>query len=344
MNNLRTKYTPGDEVIFLNKKAGYEDTRPDLHRGDKMAVLDCLKGYTYRCAMITGRTHRCGTIVTVYEDELDLASRYDYDDETGEMYLLITDGSDLVSEPKEEVKDFTPVKTAFPVNHTKEVTLAIEENPDIIAFTKACYNKAQKYNFIVGGLLIHMANTQEHIKHGFANDYKGFEAFVESVLDFRYGKARYLMNAYQKFTALDVPVERLEKIGWTKTRVITQVASKENFDELVDYAENHTREELEDHIKYRYHKTDVQGRPVIELSIEDAPKYTKMFRLIEEDSKMLDLALEIVRNNVEVGSDSDALSFIIRHFLTSNMARGVELEDSVRLLEQFYRVKLQVVK
>lgn len=342
MENMRAKYTPGDEVVFLKKKEGTEHTRLDLHRGDKMAVLDCLKLFTYRCAIISGRTHRSGSIVTVYEDEIDVADFYEYDPETGELCKRMVELQDTsLIEP---IRDFTPVKSSIPVTHTREVALAIQEHSDIISFTKECANNAQRYNFMVGGLLIHMANTREHVKNGFADDHKGFEAFVESVLEFRYGKARYLMNAYQKFTALEVPVERLEKIGWTKTRVLTQVASKENFDELVDFAESHTREELEDHIKYKYHKTDVQGRPVIELNLAEAPRYTKMFRLIEEDSKMLDLAIDIVRNNIEVSSDSEALAFIIRHFLTSNMARGVELEDSVKLLEEFYRVKLQVVK
>ncbi len=72
---------------------------------------------------------------------------------------------------------------------------------------------------------------------------RGFEDYIEKELGVKYRKARYLINIYDYFTALGIDETKLGQMGWSKAKELVGKATKENFDELVEFANNHTRDE-----------------------------------------------------------------------------------------------------
>lgn len=97
-------------------------------------------------------------------------------------------------------------------------------------------------------------------------------------------------------TYLEVPVEKLNNIGWTKAREIAKVATKENIDILITEAKNRTRDDLEQHIKYNYRETSNKGIQLTDAEITAVKKYNKSFKLIKDDCQLLDMTLNLVKN------------------------------------------------
>lgn len=61
--------------------------------------------------------------------------------------------------------------------------------------------------------------------------------------------------------------------------------------------------------------------------------------------------MSITRHDAKLGkkqtgllTDSDALAYVIRHFASSNLGTKVPVEDILFQLEQFYNVRIEVVK
>lgn len=332
-----SKFNTGDEVIFLGYKTKQEDHHT-LHVGDELVVLDGIKGTTYTVAVAHGRRSQAGTTHMVYADEIDHKRNYKYHPETDWFeYIGVQPQAEIVPDNYFEDSTFTQVKT-----YSKEVIDIINSGEDIVEVAKNLYLQAQKNIYTLGGLLLFVHQNKIHEKYGYSG-YKGFEAFCESIIGAKYGSARHYINVYQKYTNLEVPVEQIEQIGFTKARTIMPVVTKENLNELMEYSASHTVEEIKDHIKYKYRKTNTEGQVISEVEGEQ-PTYTKIFKFFEEDSKALDLALKIVKGNTPIESNTEALVFIIRHFLNSNLGREAPVADVLNLIELFYGIKVQVVK
>ena len=70
-----------------------------------------------------------------------------------------------------------------------------------------------------------------------------------------YRKARYLISIHRAFAPLGAGADRLRGLGWAKAKEIARVPPEHlapDLDTLVDFALNHGRDELIDHLNVVY--------------------------------------------------------------------------------------------
>jgi hypothetical protein len=120
--------------------------------------------------------------------------------------------------------------------------------------------------FTLGGILA-VVRREKHFtklvdgegKALFADDKSGFEAYVGARLSCGYRKAMYLIQMYEKYSALGVTEEQIAKIGWSKAVLMLNVVTAENKEQMLEFAETHTKSEVEAHVKSTRVNAGTQG-------------------------------------------------------------------------------------
>lgn len=110
--------------------------------------------------------------------------------------------------------------------------------------------------FILGGVLAVVRREKAYLKltdgEGkplFTDDKDGFENYINTCISCGYRKAMYLIQMYEKYSALGVTEEEIAKIGWSKAVLMLNTVTAENKGEMLEYAANHTKSEVEAHVK-----------------------------------------------------------------------------------------------
>lgn len=75
-----------------------------------------------------------------------------------------------------------------------------------------------------------------------------FKDYADAELSMDGNKANALATIWDKMKSLNLKKEALERIGWTKARLLVRVADEENFEELVDAAETMTQTQFRERV------------------------------------------------------------------------------------------------
>jgi hypothetical protein len=79
--------------------------------------------------------------------------------------------------------------------------------------------------------------------------YTSLSDYCEKELDFHYRRAMFMIDIYGTAMMFNVPLDRLDKIGWAKAREIVRVMLINTVDEWLSEAERSTLKELVEKIK-----------------------------------------------------------------------------------------------
>ncbi len=220
---------------------------------------------------------------------------------------------------------------------------------DILDTAKELAEQSDKSGFYLGGILAEIARTKEYMEAGYEKEIKvkdkktgktkvvsAFEQYLNNELGIEYRSAKYKMDIYIQMSKVEgLNENRLASIGWTKVRLLAQAlrASEDaDIEELMDMAENSTREELADHIK----TTLVGG-----ASKGDKIKKVKyLMTAFGDEADYIGAAISRAQEMVPGGDANSAMKHIFREWAL--MQDGVEIakEDAIKALEARYDIEL----
>lgn len=144
-----------------------------------------------------------------------------------------------------------------PLVLTESVKALVSENAeDTIKAAETLSKQIDTNEFTLGGVLaairrdsLHTKLLGEDGKPIFTDDKSGFESYINARLSCGYRKAMYLIGMYEKYSALGVTEQQIAKIGWSKAVLMLNVVNAENKGELLEFAETHSKSEVEAHVK-----------------------------------------------------------------------------------------------
>lgn len=208
---------------------------------------------------------------------------------------------------------------------TAAVRDALLQGKNAVVVALDLFKRAQRIEFTLGGVLKRVSDTNAHHAVGYTGN-KGFAQFCEDYIGIDYRKARYLVAIYTKFTSIGLDEEHLERIGWTKAKELARISDDElaaNIDQLLDYAGNHTCDELTAMVRSNY---EVATRG-------DAVPMTKFtFAFGEGDAAVINDALDrAIKQNSEVGDANQALLAIAMEWMNEGNGADLSLDDFVAL-------------
>ena len=171
-------------------------------------------------------------------------------------------------------------------------------------------------------------------------DYITFEGYVDAELQINYRKAMYLIEIYNKAKMLDMDMERLEKLGWTKARELLKVVDQQNADEWMSTAENSTVKELNIQIRQEKDKSELSGSV-----IDEVPTITSVtFKMGMVEHGLLKDALDESQRLINSTDPVLALANICMEWaeMKGVVPLQTPLEDRILFMEKAYGVKLVV--
>lgn len=135
----------------------------------------------------------------------------------------------------------------------------------------------------------------------------GKQAFTESVeadLGVKYRKARYLIAVHDHFAGLGIDEQRLASMGWSKAKELVGIATRENFDELADFAEVNKRTTLIAHLNANY------GRLGSVAKSRARTGGRMSFGLLPAQAEVVRRALDMAKAKAGTDDAGEALAFI----------------------------------
>lgn len=231
-------------------------------------------------------------------------------------------------EPKVEKKAVVEGEVVK-IQDTEAVTAALAaESNDALAAAKQLVQQSEETYFTLGGVLTHIYNEGLHKLAGFDGK-RGFADYVERELNLQYRKAMYLIGIYTYFRSLGVDERRLSEIGWSKAKELVNKVTAEAFDEVVDYAAEHSREELKAYI------TTNTASAGDGTSGETVVKKRFVFTLFGDQAEGVERALASAGSGIEgepANKQSLAFEMIVAEWAMSNENVEVTLEQAVEAL------------
>lgn len=198
--------------------------------------------------------------------------------------------------------------------------------------------------YLMGGVLSHIYQTKQYGQLGYETDDKdkGFTAYVKEHLDIEYRRAMYLKDIYDRFTPMGEEfVSRLVNIGWSLAKEIAQVSKLENVGDedvlgLLEYAESHTRVELQDKIKTEYVNAGQGGQQE-----ERTKKLSMSFAFFADQGNVVQQAIADARTTHGLETDNEALFYIIQEWASAvNGNAGFTEEMAIASVESRFNIKL----
>ncbi len=214
------------------------------------------------------------------------------------------------------------------IKHDAEVKELLAGKGGALAAAKALVADVDNTYYSLGGVLHEISEKNAHVKAGYEAGLKGFQAYVEAELGTDYRKARYLVAIYTKFRALNISRKRLAQIQWSKAKELARLELddlRDNFDELVEYASNNTRDDLISHIKSTYVVANRDGA-------ERVHKVKMVFVMVGDAATMVERALGEAKDAIGDADQAKCLEHICGEWL--NMSEGVpgQFEDVAALI------------
>ncbi len=209
-----------------------------------------------------------------------------------------------------------------PFRHDPVVQAAIEEHQGALNAAAALVDRVEDTYWTLAGVLYEIDDKGLYRDA----DCRDFKEYAERELGIGYQKARQFVQIYRTFRKLDINHERLALIGWTKVRDVGRLVGNnglgEYMDEIMAYAEAHSRADTVGHIKSTY----------IPASAERVREIRFVVRATGDVADVIERAMTRARSLVDEGNNGKAFEYICGEW--SNLTEGIELnlEESAAIL------------
>lgn len=228
--------------------------------------------------------------------------------------------------PKKKAATKTAAKSrAVVVTDKPEVMEGIAYTPtlremlkgtDALEAAASLVAQAEQTYFNLGGVLAHIKANKTYETIGYAGK-AGFNQYVETELGVRYEKAMKLIGIYNTVTELGIDESVLGEIGWTKMRELVRVLDDTNMADLLEYAKNHTRAELEAYISEGY----VSAENTAGSSTEKSKRVKFTFTAFGDEAEYIKEGIQTVMERFEgIETEGDALLHIVREWVMNESA------------------------
>lgn len=168
-------------------------------------------------------------------------------------------------------------------------------------------NRIEKDFMKIAGLLYRVRKYGLHTDWG----YDRFEDYTEGELGFKRRKALYFINIWKELKVrMSVDSDKLNKLGWTKTKEIVQLDNKNDKRQLIKQAlaDDMTVKEVQKEVKEIESEDDEEVKQAENLS----------FKVYEEQKELINEAIK--KSSDESNSDKRGhlLELICMHYLASS--------------------------
>ena len=247
---------------------------------------------------------------------------------TNAIHRTARDDQDIAVRARRRPPHALPVPARLhespPFHHDPVVLAAIEDHQGALHAASALVDRVEGAYWVLAGVLHEIDTTKAYREAGCID----FREYTERVLGIGYQKARHLVQIYKTFRELNVDHQRLSKIGWTKMRDIGRLVAnnddlRDHMDEIMAYAEAHSRAETSKHIESTY----------IPASKERVRQTKFVVRATGSAADVIDRAVERAKLFME-GPDNNSLAIEWICGEWSNLTEGIELslEEYVAIL------------
>ena len=226
-----------------------------------------------------------------------------------------------------------------------------ERKGAVRTFTKEAFSVDDRLNLVNGELLWEINQNKYWSEWDFTDPatgeerkYASFEEYLVNELGSEKRKAKYLISIYQKFCIdLDLPVDTLRGLEWSKAKELVSVINQENASELLDACRSKSLREIQDMVRA------MRGKPAVGNSSgnSDPESVVKRFVLSKEEGENVDNALKVARGMANTESDNVALNLICAEFVATSVGEGFDgatakLDNILQTLEGAFGVKLKI--
>jgi len=206
---------------------------------------------------------------------------------------------------------------------------------------KSLANRIDETYYTLGGVLAYVAESGVYKRLGYDGK-RGFADYAKAELAIDYRKARYLISVFDQVQAAGINEQRLREIGWSKAIQIVRVGNvspdklAEDFDALVDYAKEHTRDELTSHIRSSY---EVARRQTAGSNEKVAVSQFN-FRLQSDAAASAERALQHAKSLAGTEDLSDAFKYICDDWSLMTEGTAVDLQTMLEVVAVRFGVTL----
>lgn len=213
----------------------------------------------------------------------------------------------------------------------------VENTPKnmVVAVLKGLVDSNDTNNYKIGGYL------QRIKENNWIEPYESFGEFCMEVLGFKERKAHYLIEIYATLNYHQIEWSVVEKLGWTKLRIIIKLLTAENVNEWLEKALPLTVRELKDLVD-----ADNEGEEGKTKTKSDTHKFS--VNLHPDQVDIVESALNKAKAEIDTEFDNVALEAICGSYLTPNegmsavvtsdsavkFMQTISLEDAVALLKK----------
>lgn len=357
-DDVLTEYRVGDIVTF----AGYSDTSVDpiYNVGDRIRIVAILNDGGYQTVPEDGSSDGD----TVFPDEIEGL----VEDALPEAEEAITPEPEIAPQPEPEVttKAKKPRKTKAKAETAPEPEVAQAAEPapttaiqaegdnneviqiedsarvsailaeqDALEAAMALRVQAEENYLTLGGVLAHIYYDNIFKQAGFAGK-RGFADYVEQKLGMAYRKAMYLIDIYVWSRKVGLDEADLAMAGWSKVKELTKIDNAEQARELVEFANENSREALQEKIQETVVDEETGAAKVRKIKFN--------FSLFADQAEGANRAIEAAKEIIGTDDVNLAFEHICTEWSIQNEGITVPLEDEIRRIEAKFGVRLAPVE
>jgi len=200
---------------------------------------------------------------------------------------------------------------------------------------------------LVAGEMLYEVHANEYWKDwtitvdGEDRPYSSFEEYCEVELAMKKRKAYTLRQVYERFCVeLDIPLETLRGLQWTKARAILPVVTDENWEELLGKIKTLSKSEVEKLVKsMKADDDDDDGEP------DELARIA--FKLHPEQFEVVTSALKVAESMSTSEVTGNQLHLICMDFISGAAGTGLtgalaKLDVVVKNIERAFGVELEI--
>lgn len=170
--------------------------------------------------------------------------------------------------------------------------------------------------------------------------YEKFDHYCEAELPWKARSAKYLIDVFDKANLLNLPKDRITKIGWTKMKEIVAILSKEMAEDVIDewltFAENNKTVDVISEVKKHRRRT----RTSTSDGKDEGGQMVWKLRMNESEANILTDGLNEAKALCGSTNDVVALEMIVQDWMEmkGNRPSRATVEDAIQYLENAYGI------
>jgi hypothetical protein len=222
-------------------------------------------------------------------------------------------------------------------------------------YIKQAAQVSDRLNLVAGELLFECAKNAYWKEWEFTDEkgetrkYAKFEEYCDHEFSLGYRKAMYLISMYEKFIVeLDLPIDVLGGLDWSKAKELVPVITKENAADLLDKASHMTFKQVQELAKSMKAAAKTGTAGAATGASEPAEVKEKIaFTVPKEKAETIRAALALAESLSGSADPGSQLDFICSDFTASSSGMGTDgalskLDVIIKNIERTFHVKLEI--